>query len=178
MLLLALVAAPAAHAMPRLGDVGELEVEAERAQDSRRALLVERAHAGRERRAVGRRARVPGLAREVPHALDVGQQILADLLDEHAPERVADEAHVAPQRVVAAARRRAAGSSAAVLDMARSLWASASATRTPARTSTAARAGVRTTMSIGNEPRRELTLRFGLQEIQHVQERGDADAQG
>ena len=40
-LLLALVAAPAAHAMPGLGDVRELEVEAERAQDGGRALAVE-----------------------------------------------------------------------------------------------------------------------------------------
>ena len=98
--LLALVATPAAHAMPRLGDVGELEVEPERAQDSGRALLSQCPHAGRQRRLIGRRAGVPGLARKAPHALDVGQQILADLLDEHAPERVADQADVAPERVV------------------------------------------------------------------------------
>ena len=104
-LLLALVAAPAAHAMPRLGDVGELEVEAERAQDRSRALLVERTHAGRERRPVGRGAGVPGLARQAPDALDVGEQILAALLDEDTPERVADQADVAPQRVVATAQR-------------------------------------------------------------------------
>ena len=41
-LLLALVAAAAAHAMPRLGHVRELEVQPERAQDGRRALAVER----------------------------------------------------------------------------------------------------------------------------------------
>ena len=47
-LLLALVAAAAADAMPRLGDVRELEVQPERAQDRRRALVVERADVGRE----------------------------------------------------------------------------------------------------------------------------------
>ena len=105
--------------MPRLGDVGELEIEPERAQDGRRPLLVERAHAGRERRSVGRRARAPGLTRELPDALDIGQQILAVLLDEHPAERVTHEADVPSQGVVPAARRaRGAGSSAAVLDIA------------------------------------------------------------
>ena len=73
--LLALVASPAAHAMPRLGDVGELEVEAEGAQDGGRAFLVERAHAGRERGPIGRpsrsswpRARGGGRARRRPAA--------------------------------------------------------------------------------------------------------------
>ncbi len=101
--LLALVAPPAAHAVVGLGDIGELEVQPEGAQHGRRALVVERAHAGRERRLVGRRSRCPGLAGEPPHALDVGQQLLAVLLDEHAAERIADQADVAPQRVVAAA---------------------------------------------------------------------------
>ena len=103
--LLALVAAPAAHPVPRLGDVGELEIEAERTQDGRRPLLAERAHAGSERRSVGRRARAPGLTSEVPDALDIGQQILAVLLDEHPPERIAHEADVPSQGVVPAARR-------------------------------------------------------------------------
>ena len=42
--LLVLVAAAAAHAVPGLGDVGELEVEPEGAQDGGRALVVEVAH--------------------------------------------------------------------------------------------------------------------------------------
>ena len=114
-LLLALVAAAAAHAMPRLGDVRELEVQPERAQDRRRALLAERADVGREGRVIGRRAGLARLARELAHALDVGQQILAVLLDEHAPERVADQAHVAPQGPSRRLARDAAESSARVV---------------------------------------------------------------
>ena len=53
---------------------------------------------------IGRRAGFARLARELAHTLDVGQQILAVLLDEHAAERVADQAHVAPQGRVAAGR--------------------------------------------------------------------------
>ena len=107
--LLALVASPAAHAVPRLGDVGELEVEPERAQDGRRAVAVEGAHEARERRVIGLRAGLPRLARELAHALDVGQQLLAVLLDEHAAEGVADQADVAPQRCVAPATAQGGG---------------------------------------------------------------------
>ena len=124
-----------------------------------------RARARRPRAPPGRprEPRVPGLAREAPHALDVGQQILADLLDEHTPERVADQADVAPQRVVATARRargRIVGGSAR---HARSLWASASRHARAVARIRAARRGGRDHV-IGNVPRRELTLRFGLQE--------------
>ena len=101
---LALVAAPAAHAVPCLGDVRELEVEPEGAQDGGGALFAERPHAGRERRLVGCRAGAASCAGEQADALDVGQQLLADLLDEYAAERISDQPDVTPERVVVTAR--------------------------------------------------------------------------
>ncbi len=99
--LLALVAAPAADAMPGLGDVGELEVEPEGAQDRGRALVAERPHVPGERGVILRRAGFASRAGELPDALDIGQQLLAVLLHEHPPERIADEPHVTPQGGVA-----------------------------------------------------------------------------
>ena len=91
------VLAAAADPVLLLGDVRELEVEGEGAQDARLPL-------GRQRRDRGtqlvERRPASRLARERPHPLDVGEQLLALLLDEHPPEQVAEQADVAPQRRV------------------------------------------------------------------------------
>ena len=93
--LLLRVGAPAADPVLLLRDVRELEVERERAEDARLPLEREAGDSGGEivvRRAVARRPR------ERADALDVGEQRLVLLLDEHLPEQVAEQADVAPQR--------------------------------------------------------------------------------
>ena len=89
---LGLVLAPAPDPVVLLGDVDELEEQRERPQH--RALRA-RARAPRPRRASAPRepprARV---ARERPDPLLVVEEVLALLLDEHAPEQVAEQAHV------------------------------------------------------------------------------------
>ena len=81
--------------MVLLGDVCELEVESERAQDAR--LPRQRQHLDRRAEVVMSR---PATRRtcERAHVLDVGEQGLVLLLDEHAAEQVAEQAHVAAQR--------------------------------------------------------------------------------
>jgi hypothetical protein len=82
--------------MVLLGDVRELEVEGERAEHARLAREGQLGD-GIAKIAVGlARTRSP---RECADALDVLEQLLAVLLDEDAPEQVAEEAHVAPQDV-------------------------------------------------------------------------------
>ena len=79
-----------------LGEVGQLEVEGERAQDAR--LAFKRQHVDRGAEFVAARS-LPRRARERPHVLDGGEERLVLLLDEHAAEQVAEEAHVAPEDV-------------------------------------------------------------------------------
>ncbi len=94
--LLELVRPQPANAVMLLGDVRELEVERERAQHARLAL---------ERQRLDRRlellVRRPGPRRpgQRPHPLDVREQRLALLLDEDAPEQVAEQPDVSAQRV-------------------------------------------------------------------------------
>jgi hypothetical protein len=94
---LACLLASAPQAVVLLRDVRQLEVEAERAQDERllvaaqlRDRVLDLAHLAAPARG----------ARHVPHPLDVVEQLLADLLDEHPPEDRPEQADVAPQRLV------------------------------------------------------------------------------
>ena len=93
---LVLVLAATAQAMVLLGEVDELEVDAEGAQDECLPLDVEFGDRGPERpssrRPTGRTCR----AREESYPLLELQDLLALLLDEYASEDVAEEADVAP----------------------------------------------------------------------------------
>ena len=83
-----------------LGDVRELEVERESAEDLR--LLVEIQRRDRLRQ-LGPHLGVPALAcppRDVADLLLARQQLLALLLDHHAAEQVAEEADVPAERRV------------------------------------------------------------------------------
>ena len=91
------VLAAAAHPVLLLGDVRELEVDGEGAQDARLAVDRQRRH--RRAQLVERRPSAR-LARERPHPLDVGEERGVLLLDEHPPEQVAEQADIAPQRRV------------------------------------------------------------------------------
>ena len=95
--LLVCVRAMPADAMLLLGDVRELEVRREGAQDAR--LPLERQLADRRSQVVGRNSFACS-PREPAHPLDVVQQRLVLLLDEDAPEDVAEQANVPPQRRV------------------------------------------------------------------------------
>ena len=95
--LLVRVDAPAANAVLLLGDVRELEIRGEGAKDARLPLERELAHCGRE---VVLRAAGPRRAREPSQALDVVEQALVVLLDEHPAEEVAEQADIAPKRRV------------------------------------------------------------------------------
>ncbi len=92
--LLPLVLEAPAHAVLLFRDVRELEVEREGAQDTRLALDRERRDALEQ--LVVRRPRTGG-AREGADALDVLEQRLVLLLDEHAAEQIAEQADVAPK---------------------------------------------------------------------------------
>jgi len=80
-----------------LGDVRELEIGGEGAEDAR--LPFQRQRRDRRREIVGRTSFARG-PREPSHALDVGEQRLVLLLHEYAPEQVAEQTHVAPERRV------------------------------------------------------------------------------
>jgi hypothetical protein len=95
--LLVRVDAAAADAVLLLRDVRELEVGRERAQDARLALERELAHRCGE---VVLRAAGPRRACEAAQPLDVVEQALVLLLDEHAAEQVAEQADVPPKRRV------------------------------------------------------------------------------
>ena len=75
-----------------LRDVRELEVESERAQDA--GLPLERQRLDRVAQLVAPRP-LPRGAGKRTDALDVGEQRLVLLLDEHAAEQVAEKADVA-----------------------------------------------------------------------------------
>jgi len=95
--LVELVRTEPAHAMVLLGDVCELEVEGEGAQHARLPLERQRLDGFLDllvRRAGARRAR------ERAHPLDVLEQRLALLLDEDAPEQVAEQADVTAERCI------------------------------------------------------------------------------
>ena len=95
---LGLVLAPAPDAMVLLGDVDELEEERERPQHRGLPVEVERG----DRLAELRRAtlRLRASRARAPDPLLVVEQLLALLLDEHAPEQVAEQAHVGAKRGV------------------------------------------------------------------------------
>ena len=99
--LLALVLAPAAHAVVLLGDVRELEVERERAQH-RAPGVRGRAPRTASRSSSPRRALAAQPRARRADPLLVGEQLLALLLDEHLAEHVAEQADVAAQRRVGA----------------------------------------------------------------------------
>ena len=87
-----------------LGDVDELEEERERAQHRGLAFEAER---GDRLAESASRAAGAGIARKRADPLLVVEQLLALLLDEHAPEQVAEQAHVGAERGVGRARRGA-----------------------------------------------------------------------
>ena len=92
---LVLVLAPPPQAVVLLGQVGELEVEAEGAEHLSLPLEWQRADG---RRQVGTRSRPPGLprlARQRPDPLLVCEQVLTLLLDEDAAEDLAEQPDVA-----------------------------------------------------------------------------------
>jgi hypothetical protein len=80
-----------------LGDIGKLEVESERTEHAR--LPVERQSGHTRSEVVVRRTAARG-PRQRTHALDVGEERLVFLLDEHLPEEVAEHANVPPERRV------------------------------------------------------------------------------
>jgi hypothetical protein len=86
-----------ADAVLLLGDVRELEVRCEGAQDARLSLEWQSPDCGGE--VVGGHSLACG-AREPTHPLDVGEQRLVLLLDEDAAEDVSEQANVAPKRRV------------------------------------------------------------------------------
>ena len=88
---LGLVLAAAADAVVLLGDVDELEEERERPQHGGLPLVLER---GDRLAELVARASGAGIAGESANPLLVVEQLLALLLDEHAPEQVAEQAHV------------------------------------------------------------------------------------
>ena len=88
---LGLVLAAAPDPVVLLGDVDELEEERERPQHGRLPLEAEPGDGGAERLA---RAAGAGVAREGADPLLVVEQVLALLLDEHAPEQVSEQADV------------------------------------------------------------------------------------
>ena len=77
-----------------LGDVDELEVDRERADDGRLLLERQLSHRVAELPA---RSSLACLTREQPNPLLCGQQLLALLLDEHAAEHVAEKPNVPPE---------------------------------------------------------------------------------
>ena len=84
--------------MVLLGDVRELEVEAEGSEHGRLPLERQGADGGGELRARARLTHRPGSPRERADALLVREQILPFLLDEDAAEDVAEQADIAPKR--------------------------------------------------------------------------------
>ena len=86
------IGAAVPDAVVLLGDVGDLEVEGEGAEDARLARERERLH--RLPQLVAPLA-LPRGAGERPDVLDVGEQRFVLLLDEHAAEEVAEQADVA-----------------------------------------------------------------------------------
>jgi hypothetical protein len=95
--LLVRVRAPPANAVLLLGDVRQLEVRRERAQHACLPLERQRCNRRGQFPLVGALARG---ARKAADALDVVEQRLVLLLDEHAAEQVAEQADVAPERRV------------------------------------------------------------------------------
>lgn len=93
---LVLVLAATAQAMVLLGEVHELEVDAEGAQDECLPLDVELGDRDAERLAPRRPTGGTRRAGEQSYPLLELEDLLALLLDEHTPEDVAEEADVAP----------------------------------------------------------------------------------
>ena len=89
--------ATAADAVMLLGDVGELEVEREGAEDLRLLLEVEPADGTRELGAHVGVARLAGPAGDVADLLLARQEVFPLLLDHHAPEQVAEQADVSTE---------------------------------------------------------------------------------
>ena len=94
-----LVGAQPAQAMVLLGDVRQVEEEAEGAQHERLLAQVERADRGRQLGA-GRGVAVPAGAGEQPDPLLDCEQLLALLLDDHLAEQLPEQPHVRAERIV------------------------------------------------------------------------------
>ena len=109
-LALVLVLASAAQAVVLLGEVGELEVEPEGAQHVSPAAraAARRTAAARSERGPGRPARLR-LARERADPLLVGEELLAFLLDEDAPEDLPEQPDVPAERCLGVAHGVRAG---------------------------------------------------------------------
>ncbi len=109
---LSLVGAPATEPVMLLGDVGELEVEAERAQDLRLARDRESAELPGQLGSPVLVTGGPDVAGEQADSLLGLDQLGAFLLDEHPSEQLPEQADVAPQRgfrVHGAQRTRSVG---------------------------------------------------------------------
>jgi hypothetical protein len=104
-----LVLTSAAQAVVLLGQIGELEVEPEGAEDVSLPLERERAHCSGEVGARPRSARTPGLAREPANPLLVGEEFLAFLLDEDAPKDLPEQPDVPAERCLGVAHGVRAG---------------------------------------------------------------------
>src|SRR5829696_6297856 len=89
--LLVLVLAPTPQAMVLLGNVGELKIEAEGAENFRLTLEVEPADGLAELGPRGGAVALPGLPRQQPDPLLLGEQLLTLLFDEHQTEQVRSE---------------------------------------------------------------------------------------
>ena len=85
------VLTPTAQAVVLLGEIRELEVQAERTQDKPLLMLLERLDDGD-------RSGVPRVARSEPRAFDELEQPRAFLLDQHLAEHVTQHPHVATER--------------------------------------------------------------------------------
>jgi hypothetical protein len=89
-----LVLAAAAKPVVLLGEIRELEIDAERSQDERLAFQLEPGHALPQLLAARRSARRARIAREETDALLLVEQLLPFLLDEDAAEDVAQKTDV------------------------------------------------------------------------------------
>jgi hypothetical protein len=95
-----LVLAPSPQAVVLLGDVRQLEVEAEGAEHLCLALEIELGDCSPQLGSAGGPAGGAGLAREPPDPLFLVEQVLPLLLDEDPAEDVAQQADVAAERRV------------------------------------------------------------------------------
>ena len=95
-----LVFAAPSQTVVLLGDVGELEEERERALHV--ALLRDAQPGDRVGERLGLALAAADRARERANPLLEGEEAASLLLDEHPPEQLAEQAHVGPQRRIAA----------------------------------------------------------------------------
>ena len=91
--------AHATDAMLLLGQVGEVEVEAEGPDELLDPIIGELLEDGPEAALACGRARCPDVARQPPDALDQVQQLFAGLLSDDLPEQGPQELDLARERV-------------------------------------------------------------------------------